>query len=60
MSKFKKNDSSPSSKVVFMPRRDYKKYFAKDKDGNYVGTEPQRDWSMEELEDEFGQYEKKF
>lgn len=42
-----------------MPRREYKKYFAKDKEGRYIGTEPQRQWTEEELDDEFGQYQKK-
>jgi hypothetical protein len=41
-----------------MPRREYKRFFAKDKDGNYIGTEPQREWTEEELEEEFGQYHK--
>jgi hypothetical protein len=57
---FKKKQKEPiTSKTVWMPRRDYKKYFARDKDGNYIGTEPQREWTEEELEDEFGQYHKK-
>jgi hypothetical protein len=56
---FKKKQKKPAtSKTVWMPRRDYKKYFAKDKDGNYIGTEPRREWTEEELEDEFGQYHK--
>lgn len=41
-----------------MPRGEYKKHFAKDNTGKYIGTEPQRDWTEEELEDEFGQYHK--
>lgn len=59
MTKFKKDKVQSTSKVVFMPRREYKKYFAKDKEGQYIGTEPQREWTEEELEDEFGQYQKK-
>ena len=40
-----------------MPRRDYKRYFARDKDGNYVGTEPEREWSEQDLEKQFGMYQ---
>ena len=40
-----------------MPRRDYKRYFARDKDGNYVGTEPEREWSEQDLERQFGVYQ---
>lgn len=58
MGKFKKDKEPSTTKAVRMPRRDYKKFFAKDKDGKYIGTEPQREWTMEELEDEFGQYQK--
>jgi hypothetical protein len=46
------------TKATWMPRREYKRFFAKDKDGNYIGTEPQREWTEEELEEEFGQYRK--
>jgi hypothetical protein len=41
-----------------MPRGEYLKYFAKDFDGAYIGTEPQKKWTEEELEDQFGQYRK--
>lgn len=40
-----------------MPRRDYKRHFARDRDGNYVGTEPEREWYEDDLEREFGQYQ---
>lgn len=40
-----------------MPRKDYKKYFARDREGNYAGTEPEREWSREELDRDFGQYQ---
>ncbi|KFX98312.1 hypothetical protein O988_04414 [Pseudogymnoascus sp. VKM F-3808] len=46
------------TKATWMPRREYKRFFAKDKDGNYIGTEPQREWTEEELEEEFGQCRK--
>lgn len=58
MNKFKKDKELSTTKAVRMPRREYKKFFAKDKGGNYIGTEPQREWTEEELEDEFGQYQK--
>lgn len=58
MSKFKKEKEPSTTKAVWMPRRDYKKYFAKDIKGNYIGTEPQREWTEEDLEDEYGQYQK--
>jgi hypothetical protein len=40
-----------------MPRRDYKKFFARDADGQYAGTEPEREWDEEELGREFGAYQ---
>lgn len=43
-------------RVVYMPRREYLKYFAKDDDGNYIGTEPQRSWTDEELDEIFTQH----
>jgi hypothetical protein len=53
-----RSKEDPSIKAVYMPRGEYKKYFAKDKDGKYIGTEPQRSWTAEELDEEFGQYQK--
>ena len=40
-----------------MPRRDYKRYFARDRSGNYAGTEPEREWSQEQLDAAFGEYQ---
>jgi hypothetical protein len=40
-----------------MPRRDYKKYFARDRDGNYAGTEPEKEWSDAELKERFGAFQ---
>lgn len=41
-----------------MPRKDYKRYFARDRDGKYVGTEqPEREWTTEELEERFGRFQ---
>lgn len=47
------------TKVVYMPRREYLKYFAKDEKGEYIGTEPYKKWTEEELEAEFAQYKPK-
>lgn len=43
--------------AIKMPRKDYKAYFAKDRNGNYAGTEPEREWSQEQLDERFGQYQ---
>lgn len=40
-----------------MPRKDYKKHFARDRDGNYAGTEPEREWTQEQLDADFGPYQ---
>lgn len=47
------------TKVVFMPRREYLKWFAKDEKGEYIGSEPRKEWTEEELEEVFGQYRPK-
>ena len=39
-----------------MPRGEYLKHFARDDNGNYIGTESERRWSEEELDDAFGAY----
>ncbi len=39
-----------------LPRSEYDKYFAKDKKGNYTGTEPQREWTENELDEKYGKY----
>ena len=44
-------------KAVKMPRRDYKRYFRRDKDGGYAGTEPERDWDEDDISKEFGIYQ---
>ncbi|KAH7397938.1 hypothetical protein BKA64DRAFT_673160 [Cadophora sp. MPI-SDFR-AT-0126] len=43
-------------KVVYMPRREYLKWFARDEKGDYVGSEEHRRWTEEELEEAFKQY----
>ena len=40
-----------------MPRSEYRKHFARDKNNFYVGTEPERMWTAEELDEEFGMYQ---
>jgi hypothetical protein len=44
------------TKIVYMPRRDYLKYFAKDEDGAYIGSEPYKKRTEEELKEEFAKY----
>ncbi len=44
------------TKVVFMPRRDYLRFFARNRDNVYVGTEPERVWTEEELEERWGRF----
>lgn len=44
------------TKVVFMPRREYLKWFARDEKGEYCGSEPYRQWTEEELNTTFAQY----
>jgi hypothetical protein len=39
-----------------MPRREYQKFFARDLKGEYIGTEPHRQWKEEELEEMYGKY----
>jgi hypothetical protein len=39
-----------------MPRRDYIKYFARNEVDEYVGTEPEKTWGDEDLEEAFGRY----
>lgn len=39
-----------------MPRRDYTKYFARNEADEYFGTEPEKTWSDEDLEEAFGRY----
>lgn len=40
-----------------MPRGEYKRYFARDKDGNYAGTEPEKHWDEQELMKVYGEYQ---
>jgi hypothetical protein len=42
---------------IYMTRLEYLKYFAYDKNGCYIGREPQRSWTKKELELDFGQYQ---
>jgi len=39
-----------------MPRSEYAKYFVRDAQGRYIGTEEEREWSEEELDRSFGRY----
>ncbi len=40
-----------------MPRADYLRYFARDKNNNYAGTEPEMRWTEEMLSEQFGTYQ---
>jgi hypothetical protein len=41
-----------------MPRGEYLKYFARDHDAKYIGTEPEQEWTAEALDDKYGKYKK--
>jgi hypothetical protein len=43
--------------VVMMPRREYLRYFARNVDGEYIGTEPEQCWRQGDLDREFGRYQ---
>jgi len=46
-------------KVVYMPRIEYTRNFARDANGLYIGTEPHRRWTEEELDGKYAQYRPK-
>jgi hypothetical protein len=52
-----KKEEEGKLRVVYMPRREYMKYFAKDDEGVYVGSEAQRVWTDEALDEMFGVYQ---
>lgn len=52
----KKDDGKGLTKVVYMPRGDYLKYFARGQKGEYIGTETYKRWTEEELDQTFGKY----
>jgi len=52
----KKEGDKGIVKVVYMQRRDYQKWFARDEKGQYIGSEPFRQWSEAELDETFGKY----
>ena len=52
----KKDESKGLTRVVYMPRREYLKWFARDLEGKYIGTEPYKRWEEDELEATFAQY----
>lgn len=51
-----KDKESGLTKVVYMPRGEYLKYFARGLKGEYTGSEPHRRWTEEELEEQFGKF----
>lgn len=50
-------DKEERYKAIKMPRGEYKKYFQRDREGNYAGTEPEREWEEEDLMREYGVYQ---
>jgi hypothetical protein len=52
----KKEGGNGFVKVVFMPRREYKKFFARGLEAEYIGSEPERRWTETELDEMFGMY----
>ncbi|KAH8593719.1 hypothetical protein B0O99DRAFT_688552 [Bisporella sp. PMI_857] len=52
-----KKSNGRLTKVVYMPRRDYLKWFARDKAGQYIGTEPKREWTEAQLDAAFKQWQ---
>jgi len=56
--KLDKGGPDPTTKVIFAPRGEYLKYFARDSNGVYIGTEPQRRWTEQELEEGYSKYKK--
>jgi hypothetical protein len=48
--------SSDKYKEVKMPRGDHVRYFRRDAQGHYTGTEPEREWSETEIMEKYGQY----
>lgn len=51
------SESEDTYKAIRMPRADYKRYFMRDKHGNYTGTEPERQWSEADVMREFSAYQ---
>ncbi|QIW99850.1 hypothetical protein AMS68_005368 [Peltaster fructicola] len=43
--------------AVKMPRGEYKRHHIRDKEGNYAGSEAQRDWDEEDLKREYGAFQ---
>ncbi|KAK5134867.1 hypothetical protein LTR08_005957 [Meristemomyces frigidus] len=48
--------SGDSYKAIKMPRAEYKRYFARDREGRYAGSEAERQWSEAEVVGRFGGY----
>ena len=52
-----KNGNGRLTKVVYMPRREYLKWFARDEKGQYIGSEPKKEWTEEELAEQFKEWQ---
>jgi len=58
LGKFKSEKDGSAVKVVYMPRGEYLKYFARDNNANYTGTEPEHDWTEAELDGKYAKYKR--
>jgi len=47
---------SNPTKVVYMPRGEYLKHFARDSSSGYTGTEPYKRWTEAELDETYAKY----
>lgn len=58
LGKLKGDKDGNAVKVVYMPRGEYLKYFARDQNAHYIGSEPEREWTEADLEEKYGKYTK--
>jgi hypothetical protein len=51
-----KANTAPKTKlkIVLMPRSECERLFARNEKGSYIGTEEERTWTEQELEDRYG------
>ena len=57
LGRLKSNSTAKTKlKIVLMPRSECERFFARDEKGSYIGTEEQRTWTEQELEDRYGKY----
>ncbi|KAH8808158.1 hypothetical protein F5884DRAFT_357755 [Xylogone sp. PMI_703] len=51
-----KSSNQTKLKIIILPLSECKKHFARDSEGVYRGTEPEREWTAQELEARYGKY----